>query len=235
MRIGKITTLNRKQKEKIMKLLKRLTFALGILIGVVSIGMGAMSNDELQRAIHNCYKNNDKSACEALIDNGLPSVEKCDKDACVFVGVIYDKVGHYREAIPYFEKAIALGYNDGYGFLGDAYYKLADNFNAKKYYEIACKKDNGDLAHAENCYNLGTIYLLGKGVRQDYHKARELYKKACDMKYTNACLNLGFQYSAGLGVRQNLSIAKQYYGKACDLGEQLGCDDYRKLNEQGVR
>lgn len=35
-----------------MKLLKRLTLALGILMCVVSIGIGAMSNDELQRAIH---------------------------------------------------------------------------------------------------------------------------------------------------------------------------------------
>ena len=44
---------------------------------------------------------------------------------------------------------------------------------------------------------------------------------------------LGFSYKYGQGVRQNFSTAKEYYGKACDLGLQLGCDDYRKLNEKG--
>lgn len=85
MRIGKIAILN-PAKDKTMKLLKRLIFALEILMGVVSIGMGAMSNDEWEKARHNCFENEDKSACEALIDNGLPSVEKCDKDTCSFVG-----------------------------------------------------------------------------------------------------------------------------------------------------
>nr|WP_314734839.1 Sel1 repeat protein [uncultured Campylobacter sp.] len=37
----------------------------------------------------------------------------------------------------------------------------------------------------------------------------------------------------GQGIGQNFSTAKEYYGKACDLGLQLGCDDYRKLNEKG--
>lgn len=49
-----------------MKLLKRLTLALGILMCVVSIGMGAMNNDEWERARHNCFENADKSACQAL-------------------------------------------------------------------------------------------------------------------------------------------------------------------------
>ncbi len=216
-----------------MKLLKRLTFALGILVGSVSIGMSAMSDDEWEKARHNCFENEDKSACQTLIDNGLASVEQCVKGNCGFVGVIYDKAGHYREAIPYYEKLIALGDNSGYGLLGYAYYKLADNFNAKKYYEIGCNKGNGDISQSEPCCNLGVMYDLGKGVRQDYAKARELYKKACDMKNGVACNNLGYLYGKGLGVRQNLSIAKQYYGKACDLGYQMGCDNYKKYNENG--
>ena len=47
------------------------------------------------------------------------------------------------------------------------------------------------------------------------------------------CYNLGFLYINGQGIGQNFSTAKEYYGKACDLGLQLGCDDYRKLNEKG--
>ena len=47
------------------------------------------------------------------------------------------------------------------------------------------------------------------------------------------CFGLGVLYENGKGIRQNFSTAKQYYSKACDLGLQLGCDDYRKLNEKG--
>lgn len=137
-----------------MKLLKRLTLALGILMCVVSIGIGAMSNDELQRAIHNCYENNDKSACEALIYNGLESVEQCDRDTCFVAGSVYTQAGYYKEAIPYYEKAISLGDNSGYGLLGYIYTALQDYFNAQKYCKMAC--DKGDKV---SCYNLGLIVL----------------------------------------------------------------------------
>lgn len=30
-------------------------------------------------------------------------------------------------------------------------------------------------------------------------------------------------------------MAKKYFGKACDLGEQMGCDNYKMLNEKGVK
>lgn len=198
--------------------------------------MGAMSNDEWEKARYNCFENEDKSACQALINSGLKSVEQCDnKEVCVSAGNIYAKAERYREAIPYYEKAIALGDNGGYGLLAIVYHKLQDYYNAKKYSEIACNKGNGDLAQSESCYNLGVMYKNGEGVRQDYHKAHELYKKACDLKYGSACNNLGYLYGRGLGVRQNLSTAKQYYGKACDLGEQVGCNNYKKLNEQGIQ
>ncbi|MGX2972963.1 tetratricopeptide repeat protein [Helicobacter sp. T3_23-1059] len=184
-------------------------------------------------AIRDCIEYGDKSACQALIDNGLRSVEQCTKDICLFVGIIYGIAGHFREEIPYFERAIALGDNRAYYFLGLAYYNLNDYFNAKKYYEIGCNKVS-DM-QSESCYNLGLMYHNGKGVRQDYHKASELWKKACDMKNGFACNNLGALYGKGQGVRQNRSIAKQYYGKACDLGDQMGCDNYKEYNEAGVQ
>ena len=213
--------------------MKKLALVCGILVSVVSVGMGAMSEEELERANYNCVENDDKNACYALINNGLPSVEWCDKDSCRPVGLIYNMAGRYREAISYSEKAIALGDNYGYSLLAMAYNKLQDYYNAKKYYEIACEKVNA--AQAENCHNLGVMYYEGRGVRQDYAKAAELYKKACDMKYGGACNNLGVLYNNGQGVRQNLSTAKQYLGKACDFGEQMGCENYKKLYSRGVQ
>ena len=71
--------------------------------------------------------------------------------------------------------------------------------------------------------------------RQDYFKAMQFYKKACDLGNASGCNNLGSLYAKGRGVKQNESIAKQYYGKACDFGDQMGCDNYRILNEAGVQ
>lgn len=125
--------------------MKRLVLVFGILVSVVSVSMGAMSEEELQRTAYKCFEDEDKSACYALINNGLVSVGQCNKDSCWFAGVIYDKVEHYREAIRYFEKAIALGDNSGYANLGHTYIALQDYYNAKKYREIACDKGNGDI------------------------------------------------------------------------------------------
>ena len=220
--------------------MRKLVLACGILASVVSVSMGAMSGDELERARHNCFENNDKSACQALINNHIENgwgLENCIKDICAVIGGLYYYAGRYREAIPYFEKDIALGDNVVYALmmLGATYDKLQDYRNAKKYFEIGCNKGNGDKVQAMVCCDLGIMYYNGKGVRQDYNKAQELYKKACDLKSGVACNNLGLLYDRGQGVRQNRSTAKQYYGKACDLGEQTGCDNYKLLNSQGVQ
>ena len=31
------------------------------------------------------------------------------------------------------------------------------------------------------------MYAKGKGVRQDYYKAKKLFKKACDLGHANGC------------------------------------------------
>lgn len=95
--------------------MRNIALACGILVSVVSVSLGAMSKEEWDRASYNCLYNEDKNACQALINRGLASVERCNKDSCAFVGAVYGAAGRYREAIPYFEKAIALG------IIGDIY------------------------------------------------------------------------------------------------------------------
>ena len=77
---------------------------------------------------------------------------------------------------------------------------------------------------------MGVLYSNGHGVRQDYYKAKEWYKKSAEQGNAKAQFNLGILYEDGLGVRQNLSEAKEWYGKACDNGFQKGCDAYARLN-----
>lgn len=82
-------------------------------------------------------------------------------------------------------------------------------------------------------FNLGVKYYYGRGVRQDYVKAREWFEKAAAQGYADAQYILGVMYANGEGVRQNKTTAKEWYGKVCDNGDQDGCDAYRKLNEAG--
>ena len=87
--------------------------------------------------------------------------------------------------------------------------------------------------NAEAQYSLGVLYENGYGVKQDYLKAKEWYEKAAAQGLALAQNNIGFLYGNGQGVKQDYKKAKEWYGKACDGGEQQGCDNYKKLNQQG--
>ena len=87
--------------------------------------------------------------------------------------------------------------------------------------------------NAKAQYNLGVMYENGRGVRQDYIQAVQWYRKAAEQGIAQAQYNLGLMYAKGEGVRRDHKIAKEWFGKACDNGLQLGCDAYRKLNQQG--
>lgn len=127
------------------------------------------------------------------------------------------------------------------GILAPLFYK-ADEYHdafayAKKGCETNVKRDEAYDANISrvNCLGVGLLYEGGKGVRQDYAKAVEYYKKGCDLGYDAPCLALAKMYMEGKGVPRNRSSAKRLFGKACDLGEQVACDEYRELNQAGVQ
>ncbi|MGX3044388.1 tetratricopeptide repeat protein [Helicobacter sp. T3_23-1056] len=219
---------------------------------------------ESKQQWEDCTKYKNASACKKIIDSGFPSADKYDdKQACNDIGIIYNLAGYPKQAIPYYERAISLGYDKAYFNLGllyqqnndkekakkyyqpacdkgiyEACYALSaffieerDFFNAKKNFEILCDKSNSSFK-GDACALLGTMYVNGEGVRQDYNRAFEYYKKSCELKSPAGCNNLGVAYYFGQGVREDFSLAKQYYGKACDLGSQKACDNYKRLNLQ---
>ena len=72
------------------------------------------------------------------------------------------------------------------------------------------------------------------GVEQNYKKAIEWYRKSGYQGVAKAQCSLGDIYHyGGKGVRQDYKKAKEWFGKACDNGFQIGCDEYKKLNQQG--
>jgi len=70
---------------------------------------------------------------------------------------------------------------------------------------------------------------------KNYKEAKRLWTKAANQGNAEAQNNLGMIYYNGKGVRHDKSKAKELFGKSCDNGYQKGCDNYRILNEQGIK
>ena len=76
-------------------------------------------------------------------------------------------------------------------------------------------------------------YAKGQGVKQDYKKAIELFKKACDLGDATGCYNLGVFYAKGQGVKQDYKKAAELFKKACDSGNVIGCHNYIIIKKLG--
>ncbi|MBS9782421.1 MAG: sel1 repeat family protein [Arcobacter sp.] len=87
-------------------------------------------------------------------------------------------------------------------------------------------KNECDVGIGISCFLNAVNYNDNK----NYMKMNEYLKKGCTAKDSLSCIGLAGAYEEGLGLRQNLDLAKEYYGKACDLGNQEGCDKYKRLN-----
>ena len=70
--------------------------------------------------------------------------------------------------------------------------------------------------NADAQLQLGAIYYQGKGVRQDYVKARQWYEKAANQGDAYAQGLLGFMYYGGEGVRQDYAKALEWFKKSAN-------------------
>lgn len=217
--------------SKRAKMKKLLLCAVFVAVSVIGLNAENLKDSPL---FADCFHNENKNSCQKLIDDGLLNIDECDKTNCNHIGLVYQTMENYQQAIKYFQKAAELGNANSYHNLGVSYEKgegVKQNFfEAFKHYQKAC-----DLNFFPACNNVGVFYQKGQGARQNFVNAKKYYEKACNANLALACNNLGILYGKGQGVKQNFSVAKKIFGKACDLGEQKGCDNYRKLNEQGVK
>lgn len=179
-----------------------------------------LTSGEGVKLLNACLDNN-QQACKTLISKA--NLEQ-DAKKCLFIKEDPDEERFNAVLSSYF-----LGHRTCKK-LGLIFFNAEEYHISKASFERLCQAGGG-----HSCGMVGLHYNFGYGVKQDYLKARELYKKSCDMKSRGGCFYLATLYHDGLGVRQNLSIAKQYAGKACDLGYQEGCNLYRTLNEEGVQ
>lgn len=220
--------------------MKKLVLIFFILSSLISISFAKMGQIEWIQNYTDCKEQNDTTACQALIDNGLPSVKQCDTESCKATALIYKNAGYIQEGIKYLQKLADSGDYVALANIVAWYYEDGNEAEAVKYAEIACKRNIKDERMYKDykglsCYFLGGAYASGRGgTRQDFFKASQNFKISCNLGFAQGCLALGKLYYIGNGVRQSHSTAKEYFGKACDLGLQDGCNLYKLANEAGM-
>ena len=142
--------------------------------------------------------------------------------SCVVLGDYYHRAKNYAQALQLYTKSC-----DGGAMF--ACYSLANLFrnglgverNEKVALELDIVACNGGIENS--CFYAGFAYEVGK----DFAKARQFYKKGCELNNAESCFNLGAMYHNGKVVRQNWYEARELFGKACDLGYQDGCKNYK--------
>jgi len=168
----------------------------------------------------------------------LLAAEQGNEKAQNSLGWMYEKgTGvnqDYTESAKFFLLAAEQGDNMAQLNLGIKYASglgVGKNYaEAAKWYLLAAEQGNEKAQ-----FNIGLMYAYGNGVRQDKAEAVKWWKLAAEEDHAWAQFNLGVAYENGYGVTVNKSRAKEWFGKACDNGLQQGCEEYRKLNELGIK
>src|SRR4029077_2019225 len=78
--------------------------------------------------------------------------------------------------------------------------------------------NDGDAAAQ---FNLGVMYVTGRGVQQDYSAAALWFRKAAEQGYALAQSNLGTLYSDGRGLARDDTEAVTWFRKAVDQGDAV--------------
>ncbi|NGZ59629.1 MAG: hypothetical protein CV081_03870 [Nitrospira sp. LK265] len=96
--------------------------------------------------------------------------------------------------------------------------------------EILKRAQAGD-ANAQN--ELGLLYSEGRGLPQNYHEAKDWFKKAADQGHANAQVNLGTLYSLGRGAPYSDPMALFWFQKAAEQRNALAFAKLGMMYERG--
>ncbi|HTG82228.1 MAG TPA: tetratricopeptide repeat protein, partial [Geobacteraceae bacterium] len=67
-------------------------------------------------------------------------------------------------------------------------------------------------------FNLGLMYFVGNGVKQDRREAANWFRKSADQGYVTAQYDLGVMYAKGEGVEYDRKESAKWYRKAAESG-----------------
>ena len=93
------------------------------------------------------------------------------------------------------------------------------------------KSAEGGDASAQN--TLGLLYYEGKGVPQDYRKAKQWFDKAVEQEHTGAQVNLGTLYLRGEGAPESSQMALYWFSRAAVQKDALAFAKLGLMYAQG--
>ena len=120
-----------------------------------------------------------------------------------------------QEALYWLKKSLKNGNESAATNIAVIYRDRGNSRRALFWYQRAVELGDGDALLA-----LGRSYYYGIGVRRNYHKAIEYYRKAIASKditefdRENAMYCLGMAYFEGHGVEHSLSLAQHWFEQA---------------------
>ncbi|WP_299374776.1 tetratricopeptide repeat protein [uncultured Kiloniella sp.] len=106
----------------------------------------------------------------------------------------------------------AVAFADDFDDANQAY-DAGDFAKAHKLYRMSAK-DGDELAQ----FNLGLMYLQGKGVSQDYDEAVKWFRLSADQGYAKAQYNMGVAYDQGMGVKKDEKESFRWNKLAAESG-----------------
>lgn len=134
-------------------------------------------------------------------------------------GMALYETKHYRDALPYLQKAAEAGDTKAQLYVGNMY---REGLGVKKDYAKTIpwfeKAANAGDARAQTY--LGIAYSEGLGVEPDYEKAAQWFLKAAEQNHGPAQTLVGVMYYKGMGVEQSFPEAKKWLEKASANGEK---------------
>lgn len=124
------------------------------------------------------------------------------------------------------------GKSDVIRYLKNIYYNdknnLKDYSKTEFWYWHEKASRQGD---AESQFNLGYMYLYGKGVSHDYTKARYWFELSSNQNDPEAKYFLGLIYHEGKGITENPGKAKKLFQQSCSDNFPPACCYFKNLSE----
>ena len=82
--------------------------------------------------------------------------------------------------------------------------------------------------------NLGHLYRMGLGVKQDFAKAADWYRKAAELGLARAQANLANMYLRGQGVEKDAAAAARWFNEAAQQGHTISQYNLGLIYEHGL-
>lgn len=137
---------------------------------------------------------------------------------------------NFAEAVTWYKKAVELGQNEAYAYLGSAYMD-GRGVPADEEEAVSLLQAGADKGDARSQRRLAVLYTQGKGVPYDYEKALHWSLEAAKNGDVQAMYIAGAMYEKGIGTSRDVMAAQHWYQQAVDVA---GTDAFIRREDTSI-